>query len=175
MAPVYDTLQYLLDRANIHDVISKVPLYYDTCNLEGLTNEVYADEIHVDYTSILGGEPFVIPRSEWVDKIDVIMKGFASTQHVTSCIIADLPQPAPGATRPEKVNVLAEANGAMVGLDETASPLTINGGLLVAEVKRDIALENQGLNPWRITKYKVVKKWDSGDASVFDRAKKSMQ
>jgi hypothetical protein len=60
------------------------PLYYDTRNIEGCRNEVYAPEILVDYTSLLGGEPFTVSRDEWVDRIDAIMKGFETCQHITS-------------------------------------------------------------------------------------------
>ena len=44
-------------------------------------------------------------------------------------------------------------------------------GLLEAELERDAELESQGHNPWRITKYKVTKKWDRGDTTVLDFAK----
>lgn len=44
-------------------------------------------------------------------------------------------------------------------------------GLLEAELQRDAELEKQGINPWRITKYKVTKTWDKGDTTVLDSAK----
>jgi hypothetical protein len=60
------------------------PLYYDTHNLTGLADEVYADSIDVDYTSILGGAPYTISRADWVAQIAGLLPQFASTQHVTS-------------------------------------------------------------------------------------------
>ena len=107
----YTIPQYLLDRANIHDTITRVvrmhmnhpplpvsnqgelihvlipipqPLYYDTGNISGLANEVYADSIDIDYTFILGGAPYTISRADWVDQIAGLLPQFASTQHVTS-------------------------------------------------------------------------------------------
>ncbi|KAL2262361.1 hypothetical protein VTK26DRAFT_1586 [Humicola hyalothermophila] len=169
----YTIPEYLLDRANIHDTVTKVPLYYDTTNLAGLAAEVYADSIEVDYTSLLGGEPYTISRQDFVDKIRTIMDGFASCQHITTGVVANLPQPAPGATRPETVLVRAQVNGNLVGKpsEDGTLPLTQNGGLLEAELRRDLELEKQGINPWRITKYKVIKRWDRGETKVLDSAK----
>ena len=53
----------------------------------------------------------------------------------------------------------------------TEIPNQVSQGLLEAELQRDTELEKQGQNPWRITKYKVIKKWDMGDATVLDSAK----
>ncbi|KAL2136271.1 hypothetical protein VTI74DRAFT_4506 [Chaetomium olivicolor] len=173
MAP-YDVHQYLLDRANIHDTILKVPIYYDTLNLSGLATEVYASTIDVDYTSILGGAPSTISRDDWVAQVGGILDAVASSQHVTSGIITDLPQPSPTASRPERVTVYAQVAGNIVGKSQSGdgtSALMQNGGLLEAELQRDDELERQGVNPWRITKYKVTKKWDSGGRTVFDAVK----
>lgn len=49
--------------------------------------------------------------------------------------------------------------------------LTPSQGLLETELIRDDELEKQGQNPWRISKYKVIKKWDRGDDTVLDLAK----
>ncbi|KAG7292664.1 hypothetical protein NEMBOFW57_002701 [Staphylotrichum longicolle] len=174
--PSYTIPQYLLDRANIHDTITKVPLYYDTHNLPGLLSEVYAPSIEIDYTSILGGTPYTVTRTAWVDEVGSLLGKFASTQHVTSGIITSLPQPTANATRPERVTVQAQAAGNMVSKTPTegaAAQLMQNGGLLEAELVRDAVLESQGHNPWRITKYKVIKKWERGDKTVLDFAKET--
>ncbi len=83
MAP-YDIPQYLLDRANIHDTVTKVPIFYDTGNLARLASEVYAAEVEIDYTSILGGTPFTISSKEWVERAGALLDGFAATQHITT-------------------------------------------------------------------------------------------
>ncbi|KAL2020725.1 hypothetical protein VTK56DRAFT_8025 [Thermocarpiscus australiensis] len=174
MAPSYDVSQYLLDRANIHDTIAKVPLYYDTRNLDALEAEVYADEVFIDYTSIFGGEPYTLSRGECVKRVGAVLDGmFSSTQHVTSGIIANLPQPTANATRPDRVAVYAQVAANLVGKSSADGtlPLTQNGGMLEAEVRRDPELEKQGVNPWRITKYIVIKRWDRGNTTVLDYAK----
>lgn len=60
------------------------PLYYDTHNLPGLLSEVYAQSIEIDYTSVLGGTPYTVTRTAWVDEVGSLLGKFASTQHVTS-------------------------------------------------------------------------------------------
>ncbi|KAK4192796.1 hypothetical protein QBC35DRAFT_483410 [Podospora australis] len=174
----YDTAQYLLDRANIHDTITKVPLYYDLRNIAGLRDEVYAQELYLDYTSILGGEPFTIARDEWVDRASKIFESFSSTQHVTSGLVIHLPQPnTPGVRRPDTVSLYAQVAGHMVGHPgpDGSSGFAQNGGLLEAEVQRDPALEKKGQNPWRITKYKVIKRWNKGNDDVLSHAQQNYQ
>ncbi|KAK4128893.1 hypothetical protein N657DRAFT_608737 [Parathielavia appendiculata] len=165
----YDIAQYLLDRANIHDTVTKVPLYYDTHNLAGLESEVYAPTIEIDYTSILGGEPRLVSRADWIDEVGGILNKFAASQHVTTGIIIHLPQPGARVARPDKVTVYAQVGGNLVGKSEGGDStvrLTQNGGLLEADLICDADLEKQGQNPWRISKYKVTKKWDRGDTTV---------
>ncbi|KAK3300858.1 uncharacterized protein B0H64DRAFT_25241 [Chaetomium fimeti] len=162
--PSYDIAQYLLDRANIHDTVTRVPLYYDTGDITGLLNHVYGETIEIDYSSITGGSPFTTSRADWTARVGGLLDVYTSTQHVTSGIIAHLPQPGADVVRPEKVAVQAQVSGNMVGKAQDGGsagvPFTQNGGLLEAELQWDAALEAQGQNPWRITKYKVVKKWD---------------
>ncbi|KAL2154437.1 hypothetical protein VTH82DRAFT_3113 [Thermothelomyces myriococcoides] len=165
----YDIAQYLLDRANIHDTVTKVPLYYDTINIKGLESEVYAPSIEIDYTSIMGGTPYTISRAEWIEQADGLLHKFASSQHITTGIITNLPQPGANATRPDNATVFAQATGSMVGKAESSDgkpQFVQNGGLLEVGLVRDAELERQGQNPWRITKYKFTKKWNRG--SVLD-------
>ncbi|KAL2200038.1 hypothetical protein P885DRAFT_58227 [Corynascus similis CBS 632.67] len=165
----YEIAQYLLDRANIHDTIIKVPFYYDTVNINGLESEVYGPSIEIDYTSIMGGSPFTVSRAEWVEQADGLLHKFASSQHVTTGIVTNLPQPGPNVARPEKVTVYAQVTASMIGKSEVTNGDALfvqNGGLLEAELTRYADLEKRAENPWRITKYKYTKKWNKG--SVLD-------
>ncbi|KAK4239072.1 hypothetical protein C8A03DRAFT_32870 [Achaetomium macrosporum] len=170
----YDIAQYLLDRANIQDTVTKNSLYYDTLNIDGLANEVYADSILIDYTSILGGEPTTVSRAEWVDRVRSILQTFESSQHIISGIVVDLPQPSPKTTtaRPDKASLKAHVGGNMVLNGQPSENVIQNGGILEAELQRDAELEKQGLNPWRITKYKVIRKWGKGDKVLESEAQK---
>ncbi|KKY29808.1 hypothetical protein UCDDA912_g10277 [Diaporthe ampelina] len=60
MSSTYTVTDFLLDRANIHDTVTKLAWYYDSHSEAGLRDEVFVPEVHVDYSKILGGEPFTI-------------------------------------------------------------------------------------------------------------------
>ncbi|VBB72098.1 Putative protein of unknown function [Podospora comata] len=165
----YTVTQFLLDKSNIEEVILKVPLYYDLKTLPPLLNEVYAPNLTIDYTSLLGGTPLTISSHDWVhNHLAPIIEVYSSSQHVTTGIILpDLPQPGPDSSRPTTVKVCAQVAGNLVPKDGKGPKLIQNGGLLEAEVERFESLEREGGNGWRITRYKVTKGWDNG-AGVMD-------
>ncbi|KAK0748259.1 hypothetical protein B0T21DRAFT_406783 [Apiosordaria backusii] len=185
----YTVSQYLLDKSNIEDVIVKVPLYYDLRSYTSLLAECYAPTLLIDYTSLLSGTPFTTTSTEWVhNRVRPIVEGYLSSQHVTTGIVLpDLPQPSSSSSssspnhhhsRPTTIKVYAQVSGNLVTKpkEEGQSPrLAQNGGYLEAEVQRFDELEEKGENPWRITKYKFTKTWESGDGSVMDHARERVQ
>lgn len=109
--PGYEATTYLLDRSNIEDTVRKLVspgnqpiveyqpetfnrsqtdtkttkyLYYDTGSGTGLDNEVFAPEILVDYGSLMSGGPKTRNGPEWAKKVEGLVKGFSSTQHVVT-------------------------------------------------------------------------------------------
>ncbi|KAK4205229.1 hypothetical protein QBC40DRAFT_271303 [Triangularia verruculosa] len=179
----YTIPQYLLDKSNIEEVIVKVPLYYDLKSYSSLLSDCYAPVLLVDYTSLLGGQPFTISSTDWVtNRVAPIIQGYLSSQHVTTGIVLpDLPQPSSpnqNHSRPTTVKVYAQVSGNLVSKDnnrEGGTKLVQNGGYLEAEVKRFDDLEQEGKNPWRITMYKVVKGWESGDGGVMEHAREKIK
>ncbi|KAK4176127.1 hypothetical protein QBC36DRAFT_188274, partial [Triangularia setosa] len=156
------------------------PLYYDLRSYPLLLSECYAPQIQIDYTSILGGQPFTLPATEWVNnRVAPILDGYLSTQHVTSGVVfPGLPQPGPNHSRPTTVKVYAQVSGNTVakpGQDGARPKLAQNGGYLEAEVQRFDELEAKGGNPWRVTKYKVTKGWESGGAEVMEHAREKIR
>ncbi|KAH8899440.1 hypothetical protein GQ53DRAFT_816579 [Thozetella sp. PMI_491] len=170
MSSTYDVQQYLLDRANIHDIVTKVPFYYDTGKAENLANDVFSKDVLVDYTRILGGEPFTVAGTEWAKQVGKMIDVFDSTQHITTGLLINLPQPGSG-PRPDVATVDAQGRGNMVRASVEGGPLVQNGGLVHVGLSKDAELEKQGVNPWRITKYVVIPKWVSGNPAVLDAAK----
>ncbi|KAK4229014.1 hypothetical protein QBC38DRAFT_473473 [Podospora fimiseda] len=174
----YDTAQYLLDRANIHDTLSKIPLFYDYHDTTGLLNEVYAPEITIDYSSLLGGEPFTVDRKEWIGRMIKVFEGFSKAQHFITGIVTDLPQPGGVDTqRPTTVTVKGETGASLVSLPSEDGTTTIsqNGGLVEARLQFFSDLEAKSLNPWRVTYYKVIKTWDKGDAAILKESGKHVK
>ncbi|KAK0733942.1 hypothetical protein B0T26DRAFT_745917 [Lasiosphaeria miniovina] len=75
-ASSYSVQQYLLDRANIHDIVTKL-------NFARLASEVYAAEALIDCTSVLGGEPETVSTAEWIAAVLALtFDAYASTQYL---------------------------------------------------------------------------------------------
>ncbi|KAJ9132019.1 hypothetical protein NKR23_g11492 [Pleurostoma richardsiae] len=166
MASAYSVTDYLLDKANIHDTVTKMPWYYDVKSEDGLTDEVYAPEVVIDYSKILGAEPYRMTGREWASLVQKLIQGFDSTQHVYGPLIIELPQPG-SAPRPDKAKVLSQGNGHMVKKDARGGPLIQNGGRAIFELVRLPELEAKGQNPWRISYQTVIVAWEKGNWAVM--------
>lgn len=53
----------------------------------GLVDEVFAEEVTIDYTSLFGGEPYQIKSKEQVEKWEQQMKSLDTWQHATTYVI----------------------------------------------------------------------------------------
>ena len=56
--------------------------YYDAHSEAGLRDEVFAPELRVDYSKILGGEPFTIAGPAWAAQAKELVERFDSSQHL---------------------------------------------------------------------------------------------
>lgn len=56
--------------------------YYDVRSEQGLSDEVFASEVSVDYSAINGAPPYQMPGLVWAKKVIETMNGFDSTQHI---------------------------------------------------------------------------------------------
>ncbi|RYP20381.1 hypothetical protein DL765_002839 [Monosporascus sp. GIB2] len=163
MASPYDIQTYLLDRANIHDTLSRLPIYYDTKSTEGLIKDVFAPRVEIDYTSILGGQPTHTTGEEWARTLQPMLEAFDASQHVYTGFLIELPQPGQNSARPESCTVVSHGGAHIV----RNGSLVHNGGLAYFELVRLKHLEEKGLNPWRISKQKYEMAWEEGDKEVM--------
>ncbi|RYO98814.1 hypothetical protein DL764_006977 [Monosporascus ibericus] len=163
MASPYDIQTYLLDRANIHDTLTRLPIYYDIKSAEGLIKDVFAPRVEVDYTSIFGGQPTDTAGEEWGRSLQTMLEAFDATQHVYTGILIELPQPGQNSVRPESCKVVSHGGAHMV----RNGSLMHNGGLAYFEFVRLRDLEEKGLNPWRISKQKYDMAWQEGNKEVL--------
>ncbi|KAF3762247.1 hypothetical protein M406DRAFT_72265 [Cryphonectria parasitica EP155] len=132
MSSTYTVTDYLLDRANIHDTVTKLPWYYDTRSEAGLLSEVFAPEVHIDYTRILGSEPSTVAATEWAPQVVRMCEHFDSSQHIYGNLIIELPQPNTP-NHPDKAKVLvSQAGASMVRAAAEGGPLLQNGCCLSA-------------------------------------------
>lgn len=74
-------IQALLDRANIIETVNSYGMGVDTRNFEWFRS-LFTDTVEVDYTDMLGGEPYTITADELVKNWEALLTSFESTQHI---------------------------------------------------------------------------------------------
>ncbi|KAI0895507.1 hypothetical protein F4806DRAFT_84462 [Annulohypoxylon nitens] len=167
MAAPYDTLAYLLDRANVHDTVTRLGINLDLESREGLIKDVYAPQLTIDYTSMFGGSPTETTNEKWADDLDPMMKSFDGKQHLVTSVLIELPQPVNGVARPDKCRVIANVNGHLFRRAARGGPMMHNGGRYVLDLVRLPELEKRGENPWRISRHEAVLSWEDGNSDVM--------
>ncbi|KAI0881520.1 uncharacterized protein GGS22DRAFT_59195 [Annulohypoxylon maeteangense] len=172
MAAAYDTLAYLLDRANIHDSVTRLGLNLDLGSTEGLIKDVYAPQVIIDYTSMFGGQPIETTNEKWAADLDPMMASFDGKQHLITSLVIELPQPVQGATKPDKCRVIANVNGHLFRRTARGGPMMHNGGRYILDLVRLPELEKKGENPWRIAKHATVLTWEDGNSDVMTSVSK---
>ncbi|TPX09278.1 uncharacterized protein E0L32_009470 [Thyridium curvatum] len=146
--------------------------YYDTVDEAGLTNEVFAPgTLHIDYTSILGGQPFDIDASAWTTQLIGMLRRLDGKQHLYTAVLAELPQPGAGQARPETCKAYSQGGASMVVQAVPGGHIMQNGAQATFEMVRVPELEAKGLNPWRIRGQTVNLAWQNGNKAVVDSIK----
>ncbi|KAI5927295.1 hypothetical protein F4810DRAFT_650181 [Camillea tinctor] len=174
MAGSYDIHSYLLDRANIHDTVTRLTFHIDTKSVEGLINEVYAPNLVIDYTSMFGGEPQQTTGEEWSQKVGSMMARYDETHHVVTGLLIQLPQPTSKANRPDKCTVLSNVTAHMVRRNVKGEPIVHDGGRYILDLIRLPELEEKEENPWRISKQAFTASWYDGNMEVLNAASENV-
>ncbi|KAK0243277.1 hypothetical protein EDD85DRAFT_947421 [Armillaria nabsnona] len=152
----YSAIDYLLDKANIHDTVTKVVLYINLLRWDDLEKEVFTDDIRVDYTSLFGGEVVDVKSKDQIE---------AWKAQRYSALLIDLPQPG-SVPPPKKVQVYANYVVTLVPKDGEQK-LVQNGGRYLIEVSRITPLD--GGNPWRISSIKADVIYFTSNKEFYDR------
>ncbi|ODH53655.1 hypothetical protein GX48_00073 [Paracoccidioides brasiliensis] len=91
---LYQTMDYLLDRTNIHDVVTKLSFYLDTYQWDKLIDEVFIpNDLIIDYTPSLANEAVVTTATRTVGQWKGLMDGMDTAQHIPRCRSAHQPAP----------------------------------------------------------------------------------
>ncbi|PBK93857.1 hypothetical protein ARMGADRAFT_965431 [Armillaria gallica] len=159
----YSAINYLLDKANIHDTVTKMMLYVDLLRWDDIEKDVFTDHIRVDYTSLLGGEVVDVTSKEQVEFWKGIMKRLEKSQHITTSLLISLPQPG-SVPPPNDVQVTANVAVTLVPQDGEKG-LVQNGGRYLLEVSR--ITPSDGGNPWRISSLEVDAIYSAGNKDFY--------
>ncbi|OJD15145.1 hypothetical protein AJ78_04570 [Emergomyces pasteurianus Ep9510] len=163
----YQTIDYLLDRANIHDVITKMCYYVDTSQWDKLVDEVFIPTgLIIDYSKCFGTEAITSTAKDTVMNWKGLMEKVNTAQHIPSAIIITHPQPGQETAAPQTAFATCNVVVTMVKQDADGGPLVSDGGRYDLELKR-IAVDLPAGNPWRITKLVVTLAWVDGNSKLL--------
>ncbi|SJL02525.1 uncharacterized protein ARMOST_05856 [Armillaria ostoyae] len=160
-ATSYSAIDYLLDKANIHDTVTKGVLYIDLLRWDDLEREVFTDDIRVDYTSLFGGEVVNVKSKDQSNRGKACLKGWRKRY---SGLLIDLPQPG-SVPPPKKVRVYANYLVTLVPKDGNQE-LVQNGGRYLIEVSR--ITPSDGGNPWRMSSIKADVIYFTSNKEFYD-------
>ncbi|KAL1755553.1 hypothetical protein FB107DRAFT_248787 [Schizophyllum commune] len=161
----YDATQWLVDRANIHDIVIALMLYVDTRQFDKIASDVLAEEVFVDYTSLLGGEPYAISNTEQAKWWEGMLTKLHALQHGIFSPLIDLGQPGADREAPSTASALVNGSATLVYKSADGETTTLhNGGRYELEFTRTTATVG---NPWRMSKMKAVGIWSTGDAKTM--------
>ena len=77
------TLRSLLDRAGVIDAATRVAVLADARDWHAL-RAVFAEEVDVDYTSLVGGEPQTVRGDDLIEGWRAALSGYDATQHAVT-------------------------------------------------------------------------------------------
>jgi len=165
----YNLSQYLLDRINIHDTVTRLSAYSDCRDFERLGNEVFASaEVTIDNSLITSEEPCGKPAKEAAESWAKYFERFVATQHVLTCILVNLPQPCPTWNIVTPSKATASANALVTFRRDRTRGDTIaqHGSYYTFELIRQTGMV-PGSNPWRISHMKAHPYWFRGNLEVM--------
>ncbi|KAF8558154.1 hypothetical protein OG21DRAFT_1405601 [Imleria badia] len=165
----YSLSQYLLDRINIHDTITRLSAYSDCRNFERLENEVFASSaVTIDHSLITNEEPHGRPAKEEAESWAKYFERFTAAQHIMTCILVNLPQPTPTWNTATPSKATASANALVTFRRDRARGETIaqHGSYYTFELIRQTGAD-PGSNPWRISHMKAHPFWFRGNTEVM--------
>lgn len=84
-----DNLKYLLDRADLTDLINKYATGIDTRDWT-LYRSIFADEVDIDFSSYNGQPGERMKGDDWVAGVQMLLPGFDATQHLLANMVFDI-------------------------------------------------------------------------------------
>ena len=161
----YSTADYLLDRANIHDTVTKLYLLTDFKEWDLLASEVPASTgITLDYSKLFGSPPAQHSPQELVSQWKTLISKMTTTQHIVTGLLIDLPQPGQANT-PTKATVIANVYVNLFREGMEGGSHTSNGGRADIKLVREEGREG---NPWRVENFAAMEGfWSTGNMNVL--------
>ena len=147
-------IQYLIDRAEISDVICNYARGVDTRNWP-LFRSCFADEIEADFTSLGDMGLFRGTADRWVELARGLIENLDATQHLMGNIQAEIDG--------DRAIARCYVQAMHVRADELGDPRYIIAG----HYRHEMIRTPQG---WRSQRYSLSAQWTSGNRFLFTAA-----
>jgi SnoaL-like domain len=144
-------LQELRERLAVQDTVTRMSWLLDRREWDAL-QEVFADELVLDYTQPFGGEPETLTSAELVERWRAQVGHLDSTQHVTTGVLVEVTGDRARATANVTAHLRREGT--------LGSALWHNGG------HYDVRLQRTS-GRWRITALTAAISWGEGNSAVL--------
>lgn len=153
------TLQVLLDRAAISDVVHRYATGIDRRNWT-LYRSCFADEAVFDFVSWSGGEPRRLKADDWVAGVQGSLSGFDATQHISSNHVHEIDG--------DRATCVSYMNALHYIVADGTRQMQAIGGYYTNVLRRIDGA-------WRIEACKLTVTWELGDRALFEIARARWQ
>ena len=144
------TVQTLLDRAEISDVFHRYALGVDTRDWK-LFRSCFTDDVEADFTSIWPGL-VVKGADEWVARAEALIEGFDATQHIITNHTHDI--------RGDQAHCTSYLHAQHVCKNHLGDDENVIAGYYTYDMVRT----DEG---WKIKKYSLTVTWATGNGGVW--------
>ncbi|MFH2043521.1 MAG: nuclear transport factor 2 family protein [Pseudomonadota bacterium] len=148
-------LQLLLDRTEIIDVVIRYATSIGLHDWAGLRS-CYTDQVEIDYTSMIGGNPIVFKADDWVTWARENASGFESVMHYTSNDVVTI--------NGDEATCMSYVHSEFYLPNDKVDSMWSGGGYYTNGMIRT----SEG---WKINKTKLTVKWSKGSQELFAIAK----
>ena len=148
-------LQMLLDRMEITDTVTRYATSIGMHDWEGLRS-CYTDEVEIDYTSMIGGDPTTYKADDWVAWARQNAGGFEAVMHYLSNHIITI--------QGDQATCISYVQSQFFLPNDKGDSMWAGGGYYTNEL-----IHTAG--GWKIQKTKLTVKWSKGNQELFGLAK----
>jgi hypothetical protein len=141
------------ERKDVEDIVVRVGRMLDDQDFDGLA-EVFAESVHIDYTSLFGGAPQDVTRADLLDGWRGDLAGVDSAQHIVIGPLAEIT--GDRATATANIMIVAKRS------DSFGASTWSCGG------RYELTLERT--QQWAITSFTLKAFWTDGNINVLMRA-----
>lgn len=150
-------LRSLLDRAGVIEAATRVAVLADARDWRALRS-VFADEVDVDYTSLVGGEPQIVRAEDLISGWRAALSGYDATQHVVTNHLASV-----------------DGDGAACSSCVVARHYLLNykgGDLWTLGGRHDYRLLRDPTGSWKVSATKLTVLWAEGNQLLPEIARR---